>query len=76
LGRLAPIGRPVLNQTRLTGQFDVELRFTPDQPGAPPPPDATSVFTAVREQLGLRLDPARGPVEVFVIDRVDRPSPD
>jgi uncharacterized protein (TIGR03435 family) len=75
LGRLPVIGRPVVNQTGLSGRFDVELSFTPDQT-AGPASDAISVFTALQEQLGVKLESARGPIEVLVIERVERPEPD
>jgi uncharacterized protein (TIGR03435 family) len=76
LGRLPPIGRPVVNQTGLTGRFDVELHFAPDQTESTPPSDAISIFTALQEQLGLKLESTKGPVDVFVIDRVEPPTPD
>ena len=68
----------------LTGYFDVDLEWTPDQSWQPPPDvadvvverDATSIFTALGEQLGVRLENARGPVDVVVIDSVQRPTPD
>jgi uncharacterized protein (TIGR03435 family) len=66
-------GRYVVDKTGLTGSFDLELEFTPDQS-----PDTTgpSLFTAMQEQLGLKLDSQRAPVEVVVIDRLERPTPD
>jgi uncharacterized protein (TIGR03435 family) len=75
------VGRVVLDRTGLTGTFDVNLTWTPDQmpqrpPGAPDPPvdpNGPSIFTAVQEQLGLKLDSQRGPVEVLVIDRAEHP---
>jgi bla regulator protein BlaR1 len=85
---LAPFtGRLVIDQTGLTGRFDLDLEWTPDQmpqaqPGAPPavlpppPSDGPSLFAAVQEQWGLKLDAARGPVEVLVIDSAERPQPD
>ncbi len=66
--------RPVIDQTSLLGRYNFTLRWTydvskEDEAGAPP-----SLFTAVREQLGLRMDAVKGPAEVFVIDHVERPS--
>ena len=75
-------GRIVQNQTGLTGGFDYELTWTPDQeqiPGAPAPtidPNGPSLFTAVQEQLGLKLDAQKGAVEVLVVDHADLPSAD
>jgi uncharacterized protein (TIGR03435 family) len=72
------LGRVVLNQTSLSG--DLKLRWTPDD--APPPmlngePDPSAppgIFTAIQEQLGLKLESTRGPVPVLVIDSVEMPS--
>jgi uncharacterized protein (TIGR03435 family) len=75
LGRYAGVGRPVVNQTNLTGQFEWELKWTPDSPdGNVPADDGVSIFTALQEQLGVKLEPARGPIDVLVIDRVAPPS--
>jgi uncharacterized protein (TIGR03435 family) len=78
--------RIVVDRTGLTGNYDLDLTFTPDRmpqgplpPGVQLPPidpNGPSVFTAVQEQLGLKLDSERGPVEVLVIDHVERPTPD
>jgi uncharacterized protein (TIGR03435 family) len=80
---LSPIaGRSIIDKTGLTGTFDVELTWTPDPtagnaPGAAPPAnDGPSLFTAMQEQLGLKLDAQRGPVEVMVIDSAERPVED
>ncbi len=79
------VGRIIQDRTNLTGLFDFELHFTPDAipaavRGAPNPPsvdpDRPSVFTALREQLGLRLESTNGPVEVLVVDRIERPNED
>jgi uncharacterized protein (TIGR03435 family) len=80
------VERPVVNRTGLAGNFDVEITFNAEQhqrsnlpPGIVVPPidpSAPSIFTAVQEQLGLKLEPARGSVEVLVIDSVERPTPD
>jgi uncharacterized protein (TIGR03435 family) len=74
------VGRRVEDKTELSGLFDIELRFTPEMNGpqvtSPPSSDLTgpSIFTAIQEQLGLKLESAKGPVEVIVIDSVERPS--
>jgi uncharacterized protein (TIGR03435 family) len=70
------VGRVVTDETKLTGTYDLQLAFTPEQPlppGAPPAadPDAPSIFAALQEQLGLKLNTKRDMVEVLVIDRVD-----
>jgi uncharacterized protein (TIGR03435 family) len=74
------VGRVVTDETGLPGTYDLELKFAPEgplPPAAPPAdPDAPSIFTALREQLGLRLDGRRGPVEVLVVDGIERPAPD
>jgi uncharacterized protein (TIGR03435 family) len=65
------LSRTVADKTALTEAFDIHLRFAPEDA-----PDSTSpsIFTAVQEQLGLRLEAGKGPVEVLVIDQVGRPS--
>lgn len=80
-GRLAQrltgeLGRPVLDRTRLVGAFDIDLTFTPDNPtvDASDAPNAPSLMTALREQLGLRLESTRAPVDVLVIDQVQTPT--
>ena len=70
--------RPVLDKTGLTGRYDIELEWTPErlQMQSAPALDAgpPSIFTALQEQLGLRLESAKGPVKTLVIDHVERPS--
>ena len=78
-------GRMTVDKTGLDGPFDFELEYTPDQlppegvlpPNLPPPPvNGASLFTAMQEQLGLRLDSQRGPVDVLVIESAEQPTPD
>jgi uncharacterized protein (TIGR03435 family) len=66
-------GRSVVDRTGLTGRFDFTLNWAPD--GATDS-DAPSIFTALQEQLGFKLEPARGPVDVLVVDSAERPTPD
>ena len=77
------LGRSVIDKTGLAGEYDFDLKWAPDssqsQAGLPdtePPPDPAgpSIFTAVQEQLGLKLESTRGPVEVLVIDSAEKPS--
>ena len=67
-------GRFVVNQTGLDGTFDIQLRFSPDSGVNAGASDLPSFFTAVREQLGLRLDAQTAPVEVFIVAGAERPS--
>jgi uncharacterized protein (TIGR03435 family) len=71
-----PMSRTVLDKTGLTGTYEFTLRYTPDNAPQPPPggADAPSLITALQEQLGLKLEPGKGPVEVIVIDHIERPS--
>ncbi len=75
--------KPVIDKTGLTGAYDFTLEFAPaqapraanDDPGAlPSEPGAASIFTAIQQQLGLKLEAGRGPVQIFVIDHIERPS--
>jgi uncharacterized protein (TIGR03435 family) len=73
------VGHPVFDKSSIDGTFDVLLDFdTYSIRGQTPPSDydKPSVFTALREQLGLRLESAKAPVDVLVIDHVERPTPD
>jgi uncharacterized protein (TIGR03435 family) len=70
------VGRPVRDKTGLTGKYDFTLRYSPDLSQNGVDSDAPSVFSALEEQLGLKLESARGPVEVLIIDSVERPQPD
>ena len=77
------VQRVVIDKTGLRGNFDFELKWTPDRTpagtpasAAPSDPDAPSIFTALQEQLGLKLESAKNPVEVLVVDHVERPTPD
>ena len=83
------LGRSVINKTGLTGAYDVKLEWVPDEYqvamfarmqvpdgfGAPAPDwHGPSLFTALEEQLGLKLESQKGPVEMFMIERIERPS--
>ena len=84
------LGRTVVDKTGLTAKYDIQAQWAPDQslllnlgppgglsPGLPAPqfdPNGPSLFTALQEQLGLKLESQKGPVDILVIDRVERPS--
>ena len=78
------LDKPVVDQTGITGRFDNNITFTPDQtqfngqpPKLPPAdvPDAPDLFTAIQQQLGLKLAAEKIAVDVIVIDHVEKPSP-
>ena len=67
--------RPLVDQTGLTGRYDITLRYTHDEANATDPDAPPGLFTAIQEQLGLKLDAVKAPTDVFVIDHVEQPSP-
>jgi uncharacterized protein (TIGR03435 family) len=77
------VDRPVVDRSGLSGRFDFDLSWTADELRAAgvdaasvPASDRASLFTALRESLGLELEPERGPVEFLVIEAVEPPAPD
>jgi uncharacterized protein (TIGR03435 family) len=79
------LGRTVVDKTGLTGKYDVNVEWAPDEAqmaamsldGPKPPPDAASgpsIFTALQEQLGLKLESQKGPVEMFVVEKAEKPT--
>jgi bla regulator protein BlaR1 len=87
LALMRQLGRTVEDETGLTATYDLKLTWAPDEAGSgmsiaqvgqqaavPTEADGPSIFTAIQEQLGLRLVPAQGPVECIVIDHLERPS--
>ena len=72
-----PAGRYIVDKTGITGSVDLQLTWTPDQPaGAGAQTDPPSLFTALQEQLGLRLESSEAPVQVLVIYSAERPTED
>ena len=77
----ALLDRPVVDRTGLTGRYDFDLDWAPDEtqfggevPVAPADAQAPPFFTAIQQQLGLRLEATRGNVQAFVIDRAEAPT--
>ena len=74
-----PTGRPVIDKTGLTGEYDISLHWAPDlgasSPGPAPPDDTLpSIYTALEDQLGLKLEPTKGTIPTIVIDHIEKPS--
>jgi uncharacterized protein (TIGR03435 family) len=75
------LGRVVVDKTGIDARYDLTLRWTPDDRptpmlnGASDPNAPPDIFTAIQEQLGLKLESTKGPVPVLVIDHIERPSP-
>jgi uncharacterized protein (TIGR03435 family) len=77
----AVLDRPVVDKTGLQGKFDFDLQWAPDEtqfggevPVAPSDAPAAPLFSAIQDQLGLKLTATRGPVEALVVDKAERPS--
>ncbi len=77
----AVLDRPVVDKTALAGKFDFDLEWAPDEtqfggdvPAAPEDAPSAPLFTAIQQQLGLKLTATRGPVQALVVDKVDHPS--
>ncbi len=73
------VGRIIVDKTGLTGKYDIDLKWQPDAMQAGPNASAGAdalpdLFSALQEQLGLKLEPAKGPVDVYVIDHAEKPS--
>ncbi len=83
IGTMEDIDRPIVNETHLSGNFDFTVEWdarvdhiaTNPSPSAQSEPLGSSLFEAFREQVGLKLEPRRGPVDVIVIDHVEKPAP-
>jgi uncharacterized protein (TIGR03435 family) len=73
LSRLQELDRPVIDATGLKGVFNLSLNYSPDD-AAPSDNAGPSIFTALTEQLGLKLEAGKGPVDILVIDHVEKPS--
>jgi uncharacterized protein (TIGR03435 family) len=65
-----PLSRPVVDHTGLGGAYDIRLLFTEDASDA----SSTGIFTAIQEQLGLKLESVKAPIDVLVIDHIERPT--
>jgi uncharacterized protein (TIGR03435 family) len=80
MGEFAPdlaffLDRPAVDQTGLTGRYDLQLKWTADESKAPTDGSAPpGLFTAIQQQIGLKLEPAKAPVDVLIVDAVERPS--
>ena len=64
------LGFPVIDKTGIAGKFDINLEWTPEER----PDGGPSLFAALQEQLGLKLEAQKGSVEIFVIDHIQKPS--
>ena len=79
----AMLDRPVVDRTGLTGRYDFDLEWAPDEtqfggeiPAAPADTPLPPLFVAIQEQLGLRLEATRGPVQGLIVDKAERPTAD
>ena len=71
------LGRIIINKTGIDGRYNITLKWTPESDaadGSTPPDSGPSIFTAIQEQLGLKLESTKGPVQVLIIDHVEMPT--
>jgi uncharacterized protein (TIGR03435 family) len=68
------VDRPVVDKTGLTGRYDFKLQWTVDQSDAGEPDAPPGLFTAIQEQIGLKLEPVKAMAEVLVVDAVNKPA--
>ena len=68
------VDRPVVDQTGLTGRYDLKLQWTMDEAQTPVPDAPPGLFTAIQDQIGLKLERIRAPADTLVIDKVNRPG--
>jgi uncharacterized protein (TIGR03435 family) len=66
--------RPIIDETGLAGRYDFTLKWLPDTATEPEGMQIPGVFTAMQDQLGLKLEPKKGPVDVLAVEKVERPS--
>jgi uncharacterized protein (TIGR03435 family) len=71
---LSSVDRPIVDQTGLQGRYDFQLKWLTDDSHASDPDAPPGLFTAIQEQLGLKLEPMKAPAEVLVVDKVERPG--
>lgn len=72
---LQGLDRPVVNETGLTGKYDIKVEATmPLRMARDPQPDDLSFFTAIQDQLGLKLEDRKRPMEILVVDRMEKPA--
>jgi uncharacterized protein (TIGR03435 family) len=71
---LVEVDRPVVDHTGVQGRYDFQLKFSKDDANTTDPNAPPRIFTAIQEQVGLKLEPTRAPADVLVIDKIERPS--
>jgi uncharacterized protein (TIGR03435 family) len=80
MGEFAPdlgyfLDRPAVDQTGLTGRYDFQMKWTVDESKGPTDGSAPpGLFTAIQQQIGLKVEPVKAPVDVLIVDAVERPS--
>jgi uncharacterized protein (TIGR03435 family) len=74
IGNTFFVDRPVIDRTGLKGTYDLKIEATPERYNRDPQPEDISIFSAIREQLGLKLNPQKANIKVLVVDHVEKPS--